>query len=152
MITCRKAQLDDLEKLSIAIIRMKNDDTTLTKSEIMECLDHMYYLYDTEYDTILAVIGGYRVIKTEDACDPTYSVMIGMRRYEIKYFVSDTDDESALVNLVREFLADMNDYPSIYRGDVDSIRRIALRSNNFVYNSTLKIYTRFPIANVSMIH
>lgn len=164
MVICKKAQPEDLEVLTFAIIRMNakfdcktgsiiaSSNKTITKSEISEYMNHMYYLYDTELNTIVAVICGCRCDRTENINDPMNSVMISMKRYEIKYFVHQLCDEESLINLVREFLADMNDFPTIYKTKVtNEDTKKALRANNFVYNDYLKIFIRLPIANTSVI-
>ena len=93
MVICKKAQLEDLEVLTFAIARMNTridcktgsliaiNNNAITKSEISECLNHMYYLYDTELNTIVGVICGCRCDRTEDINNPMNCIMISMKRY-----------------------------------------------------------------------
>lgn len=155
MITFHKAQEDDIERISYAIIMMKNDDKAITTTEVKEWLDHTYYLYDDQYNLITSVIAAVRclvqdTIPSITEFEPT---RINMQRYEIKYLVDSSEDTSSLIEMVRECLADMNDCATIYYSDeldVDNPIEKALRSNGFKYNKGLKCYMRMPMPEVDV--
>lgn len=150
MIAVRKAQLDDLEKITYALIMCNKEDISLTTEEVKEYLDHTYYLYDTDNNIIISVICAYR-ISDPNNFGSINEIQINTKRYEIKYFIAnDITTKEDLYLLVRELLADMNDLLTVYRSEeIEDNRLSALRENNFKYNSVLKCYIRIPTATVN---
>ena len=136
----------------------KNDNNTLTETEMKEYIDHMYFLYDTDTDNIFSIICANRISYMDKAFNVFRPMIIATSRYNIKYFVTDPGvSKEDLSLLVREFLADMNDAPTIFETKEFSIednRYAALKENGFKYNSNLEFYIRTPSPsiNYNMIH
>jgi len=151
MIICKKAQLEDLELLAFSIARI-NGSNVMTRPEMMEYLDHMYYLYNTDFRMIVGIIYGRREVRREDVFDPLQSVMISTKHYDIKCIDYLEGSDEDIINLVREFLADKNDFPTFYKvNETDEKIIKALRSNDFKYLPGSKTYMRIPIPNTSMV-
>ena len=157
MITLHKAQYNDIEKIIIAIITMRDqkDDKAILTKEVEEWLDHTYYLYDDEYNVITAVIAAVRILVEDNIpsiirLEPT---KINMQRYEIKYFVNSGGDVEALIDLIREFSADSNDAPQVFISkelDNNDPREVALKSSRFTYNKNLGCYIRIPAPEIDV--
>lgn len=149
MIIFKKATLEDLDKVIIGIMQLKDTDTCVTTVEAMEFIDHCYYAEDDASNYIVGIVAATREVlqeysEVEDSVVTTYP-----NKYNIVYMLGDDyfieeynkqTLQDIMVYLVRELSADMNDWSvwadtsKIFTTDdkFNNAIAIALRTNDFV--------------------
>lgn len=141
MIIFKKAELCDVNRVAIAIMQLKSTDTNVTESEVMALIDHCYYAYDDNLDTIVALVAAEREVLTETSQVSGQIETVYPNRYFIRYIVADDyiieemnkdlTVYSVLNYLIRELVGDMNDW-SVWVNVND-----VLTQNNEAFNDAL---------------
>ena len=151
MIIFKKATLEDLDKVIIGIMQLKDTETCVTTIEAMDFINHCYYAEDDTNDFIVGIVAATREVLEEFSEVEGSVVTTYPNRYNIVYMLGDDfaieeyckhSLHDVLVYLVRELVADMNDWsvwadPSRLFNEDDkfnSAANIALRTNDFVKN------------------
>lgn len=120
MIIFKKADLCDVKRIAVAIMQLKSTDTNITEPEVMAIIDHCYYAYDNDLDTIVALVAAEREVLTEISQVSGKTETVYPNRYFIRYAVADDyiieemnkdlTVYSVMNYLIRELVGDMNDW------------------------------------------
>ena len=89
MIIFKKAELCDVKRVAIAIMQLKSTDTNVTEPDVMALIDHCYYAYDDNLDTIVALVAAEREVLTETSQVSGQIETVYPNRYFIRYIVAD---------------------------------------------------------------
>ena len=120
MIIFKKATLEDIKTVVTAIMNLKNTNSCITDAEAYEFIDHCYYAYDQDLNSVVGIVAATREILTETSELNGETVETHPHRYKIVYMLGDDyaieeysspqNLQSVMVYLVRELTADMNDW------------------------------------------
>lgn len=116
MILFKKAELEDMHTLTMAIMSMKTDIESITSAEMQEYMDRLYYC--TIDDKIVAIVVAIRQQLTQNTQYPDYMSTTFPSRYNIKYALMDKgtiedngyNTKSIMCRLFRELCADLSDW------------------------------------------
>ena len=119
MMVCKKASLNDLERLAITIMVLNGSE--VEQDDVKTFIDRCYYFEDTVTKSIVALVAAVRTVlefpsEVEGEIIQTYP-----NKYTIKYCLFDYnaivhsgEDPSRLLSyLIKELTADMNDWPVV---------------------------------------
>ena len=147
MLNIKKARIQELDRMLIAIMTMKNSADCITTDEMHDYIDRTYYAEDDKHNILAIVCANRRSIPYSEEATAlnAYST-----RYQIKYSLfskqaiedAGYDAIKVMTRLLKELCADLSDW-SVWL-DVEFQAEVNLGSSA---EDTIEILTNAALAN-----